>query len=149
MPRKNKGKERELKYSDSDLQGALLDVNENGLFFYAAELKWGVPRRTLQSRQQGEHLSQDAQIQPAARLSRKHEKRVVQWILKQEPLGYAPSAAVVRSVVLSILEGMGDERPLGKGWITSFKKRNPEIATKIGRKQEAARFIAFTPKAVE
>jgi len=42
----------------------------------------------------------------------------------------------------------GDEKPLGKHWIESFKSRHEDIYTKISRLQEAVRFNCFTPKAV-
>lgn len=149
MPAQKRRKDGGAKYSEEELQNSLDDVSENGISLYAAEQKWGVPRRTLKSRlDDPDRQPQDAQIQPAARLSMKQEKIIVEWILKQESLGYSPPAVVVRAIVCSILEGMGDTRPLRKGWITSFKKRQPQIATKIGKKQEASRFTAFTPKAV-
>jgi hypothetical protein len=50
--------------------------------------------------------------------------------------------------VTSILKENGDNRALGKNWLTSFKKRHPEVISKMGRKQEAERVTSFTPKAV-
>lgn len=83
------------------------------------------------------------------RLSTIEENNVVDWITKQESLGYAPSAQVVRKVVEGILKKNGDPEPLGKHWMDGFKKRHHDrIYTKIGRKQEAERFDGFTPKTV-
>ena len=63
-------------------------------------------------------------------------------------MGYAPGHGVVRSIVEAILKQKGDTKPLGKNWIKGFRTRNTDIRTKMGRRMEASRFDAFTPKAV-
>lgn len=93
-------------------------------------------------------VSKSETIQPVSRLSAAKENRVVDWIVKQESLGYALTAQVVHKVVEAILKKRGNSKPLGKHWIESFKKRNDRIHTKIGRAQEAVRFDGFTPRAV-
>lgn len=47
-------------------------------------------------------------IQPAQRLSVAEENTVMEWIVKQESLGYAPKAAVVRQVVEAFMKKRGD-----------------------------------------
>lgn len=43
----------------------------------------------------------------------------------------------------------GEEDPvIGHHWLEGFVRRNPSVQKKIGKVQEAARFKAFTPKAV-
>jgi hypothetical protein len=54
----------------------------------------------------------------------------------------------VRSFVTLIFMEKGDTKPLGKNWLTAFKKRHPEVILKMCRKQEAEQFTLFTPKAV-
>ncbi|MBE1616056.1 hypothetical protein IDF54_14470, partial [Flavobacterium sp. SaA2.13] len=82
----------------------------------------------------------------AQRLSALQEEGITTWILRQEKLGYAPTASLVRSLATAILKKNGDMKPLGKNWVASFNKRNPAVWSKLGRKQEAERFSAFTPK---
>ena len=61
------------------------------------------------------------------------ENRLVDWIIRQETLGYAPTAQVVRKVVEAMLKNRGDPEPLGKPWMDGFKKRHHDrIHTKIG-----------------
>lgn len=80
------------------------------------------------------------------RLSEDQEKWLCNWIIEEDRQGYAPSIARVRQMVEVLLRVQGDERPLGKNWITGFKKRNPSIKTMIGRRIEDARFDAATPE---
>lgn len=126
---------------------AIFDITDNGFSISAAYAKHGIPKETLRKRYNGIAAAEE-QIQPAQRLSNSQERRIVEWIIRQESLGYAPAASVVRAIVISVLEKMGDIRPLGKKWMHSFKSRHPLIITKMGKKQEAARFKSFTPKAV-
>lgn len=140
---------RRLELTEANLSAACRDVLDNDFTAYQAEKKHGVPRKTITLHLNGTtHSTSQKQIQPAARLTAQQEKRVVDFIVRQEKLGYPLSARKVRGIVISMCADGGDFRPLGKNWISSFKNRNPEVATKIGKKQEAARFKAFTPKAV-
>jgi hypothetical protein len=134
-------------YTEEEVADAIFDVIDNGLSIRQSADKNGVPLSTLHSRMNGT-TSKSESIQPASRLSAAEEDRVVDWVLKQESLGYAPTAQVVRSVVQAILKKKGDMKPLGKNWMDGFKKRHDRIHTKIGRAQEAVRFDGFTPKAV-
>jgi len=147
MAPKKKSVGRSRDYKQSALYDAAFAVTDEGLTPYAAAVKHGVPKTTLISQMKGARPS-DEQIQPAQRLSRAQEEDIVNWILRQEKLGYAPTSSLVRSLVTSILTENGDNRPLGKNWLASFKKRHPEVISKMGRKQEADRFTSFTPKAV-
>jgi hypothetical protein len=69
-------------------------------------------------------------------------------VLRQESLGYALSHSQLRACVEAILKRQGDNKPLGKHWTTRFAKRHLSLSTKLGKRQEAARFNDFTPKAV-
>ena len=134
-------------YTEEDVMNAIHDVTENGVSLSKAAAQHAVPKITLSHRMNGIAAKSET-IQPAQRLSPAEENRVVQWIKRQESLGYAPSAAVVRQVVEAIMKKRGDMSPLGKHWIEAFKARHEDIQTKISRPQEAARFDGFTPKAV-
>jgi DNA-binding NarL/FixJ family response regulator len=78
-------------------------------------------------------------------LSNDQELRIVRWILRQEKLGFAPSQSAVREIVSSLANIQA-----GKAWVGRSRGRfiKRHIHSKIGRRQEAARFHKFTPKAV-
>ncbi|KAG6996472.1 hypothetical protein FOFC_07489 [Fusarium oxysporum] len=78
----------------------------------------------------------------------KFGETLLRWVLRQESLGYALSHSQLRACVEAILKQQGDNKPLGKHWTTRFVKRHLELSTKLGKRQEAARFDGFTPKAV-
>ena len=42
----------------------------------------------------------------------------------------------------------GDENPLGKYWLSHFIKRNPRVASVVGRKIEAARAEGATQRQI-
>lgn len=134
-------------YTEDCVCDAYIEVTDNGMSVRKAAQKYGVPPSTLSGRMSGRFAKKDT-LQPAKRLSEAEEHSVVQWILKQESLGYAPTISQVREVVISVLKSKGDTKPLGQNWIEGFRRRNPSVHTKIGRRQEASRFDKFTPKAV-
>lgn len=132
-------------YTEDSLRDAVYDVQENGLSVNQAAAKHGVPTSTLSDRATGKHNSkQDPGAQPVnSLLSEDQERQLVQWILRQEKLGFAPSQGVVRHIVSSLANS-----PVGNHWVNRLIKRHPELQSKIGRRQEAARFHEFTPRAV-
>ena len=133
-------------YTLDDLENAYLDVTDNHLSIRRSASKHGVPRASLENRLNGINLRSD-RLQEQS-LSPAEEQKLAEWILHQDRLGYAPSHGVVRGIVEAILKQKGDIGPLGKNWVKGFRARNPSIRTKMGRRMEAARFDAFTPKAV-
>ncbi|KAH7465234.1 hypothetical protein FOMA001_g17173 [Fusarium oxysporum f. sp. matthiolae] len=134
-------------YTEDDVIQAILDVTENGLSQNQAAQKNGVPPTTLSDRLRG--LPSKSEVtQPAQLLSKSEESRLVTWILRQEALGYAPSHSQVRATVAALLRQQGRERPIGVHWLARFIKRHDDIKTKVGKRQEAARFNSFTPMAV-
>lgn len=80
------------------------------------------------------------------RLSEEEEDWLAKWIIEEDRQGYAPPVARVRQMVMLLLRVRGDLDPLGKNWITGFKKRNPSVKTMIGTRIESARFDAATPE---
>lgn len=133
-------------YDEEDMADAIKDVKE-GLSLRQASAKWGIPHTSIKYRKDG-RLPVGG-VQPAQRLTPAQEKRVCEWILAQESLGFAPRASTVRLVVTGMLKEGGDSKPLGRKWMEGFKKRNPEVHTKIGRAQESSRFDGFTHKSVD
>ncbi|KAF6528300.1 hypothetical protein HZS61_008602 [Fusarium oxysporum f. sp. conglutinans] len=137
----------QLSYTEEDVIQAMLDITDNGLSQNQAAQKNGVPQTTLSDRLRG--LPSRSEItQPAQLLSKSEESRLVTWILRQEALGYAPSHSQVRATVAALLRQQGRESHIGVHWLARFIKRHDDIKTKVGKRQEAARFNSFTPMAV-
>ncbi|KAJ3453418.1 hypothetical protein MRS44_017665 [Fusarium solani] len=114
----------QLSYTEEDVIQALLDVTDNGLSQNQAAQKNGVPQTTLSDRLRG-LPSRSEVTQPAQLLSNQ-----------------------VRATVAALLRQQGRERPIGVHWLARFIKRHDDIKTKVGKRQEAARFNSFTPMAV-
>ncbi|KAF6525938.1 hypothetical protein HZS61_011733 [Fusarium oxysporum f. sp. conglutinans] len=134
-------------YTEDDVAEAIFDTTDRGLSQNEAAQKRGVPQWTISRRLSGQ-ASRNERIQAHQRISKSQEETLIRWVLRQESLGYAPSHSQVRACVEAMLQQQGDNKPLGKHWTTRFVKRHPKLSTKIGKRQEAARFDGFTPKAV-
>ncbi|TGJ83436.1 hypothetical protein E0Z10_g5317 [Xylaria hypoxylon] len=134
-------------YTGDSLADAAFDVTNGGLSMTKGAEKHGVPKWALSHRLNG-RLSRTEVVHPQRLLSDGQEAHVFQWILRQETLGNAPSHSAVREIAVSMAKVNGHTARLGANWMDGFKKRHPEIHTKVGKRQEACRFKAFTPKAV-
>ncbi|KAJ0127068.1 hypothetical protein HZ326_29826 [Fusarium oxysporum f. sp. albedinis] len=134
-------------YTEDDVAEAILDTTDRGLSQNEAAQKRGVPQSTLSGRLSGQ-ASRNERIQAHQRIPKSQEETLIRWVLRQESLGYVPSHSQLRACVEAILKQQGDNKPLGKHWTTRFVKRHLELSTKLGKRQEAARFDGFTPKAV-
>ncbi|KAG6989090.1 hypothetical protein FocnCong_v021212 [Fusarium oxysporum f. sp. conglutinans] len=134
-------------YTKDDVAEAILDITDRGLSQTGAAQKRGVPRSTLSGRLSGQ-ASRNERIQAHQRISKSQEETLLRWVLRQESLGYTLSHSQLRACVEAILKQQGDNKPLGKHWTTRFVKRHLELSTKLGKRQEAARFDGFTPKVV-
>lgn len=91
-------------YDEEDMADAIQDVKE-GLSLRQASAKWGIPHTSIKYRKDG-RLPVGG-VQPAQRLTPAQEKRVCEWILAQESLGFAPRASPVRLVVTGMLKEGG------------------------------------------
>lgn len=137
-------------WTEEQLMDCLFDIHDNGYTLSQVAQKYGIPKSTVSKRINGVHLGPDDTSQhPLQRLTNVEETRLVEWILRQESIGYAPSPFAVRHLVTRILKKRGDEAPLGRKWLNGFKHRHPQLTSKIGRRQEAARFSGFTHKSID
>ncbi|RYC80162.1 hypothetical protein BFJ63_vAg16956 [Fusarium oxysporum f. sp. narcissi] len=134
-------------YTEDDVAEAILDITDRGLSQNEASQRRGVPQSTLSGRLSGQ-ASRNERIQAHQRISKTQEETLIRWVLRQESLGYALSHSQLRACIEAILQQQGDNKPLGKHWTTRFVKRHLQLSTKLGKRQEAARFDRFTPKAV-
>ncbi|KAM5528475.1 transposase [Fusarium oxysporum f. sp. phaseoli] len=86
------------------------------------EYRWTISRRL------SGQANRNERVQAHQRIPKSQEETLIRWVLRQESLGYAPSHS--------------------QHWTTRFVKRHPKLSTKLGKRQEGARFDGFTPKAV-
>lgn len=101
-------------WTDEKLYEAIFDVIDEGFTIYQAAERHGIPRRTLQNHLDGtSNSTSSTQAQPAQRLTPSQESKIVEWIKRQENLGYAPTARVVRALATSFCRKGGDKRLSG------------------------------------
>ena len=134
-------------YTEKDVIDAIFDITDGSLSQYQASEKHGVPQPVLSKRLSGQKSRKES-THPHQRLSPSQEDRLVRWLLRQESLGYALSHSQLRSCVEALLRQQGDNKPLGQNWTSRFIKRHSKLSTKLGKRQESARFDGFTPRSV-
>lgn len=110
----------------------------NGTSERKAAKEYGVPRSTLQDRHSGGSTSHSGH-RHQQRLSPDQESCLCDWIINQEACGYAPSHTRTREMATLMLTMAGDTEALGKKWISHFMKRNPRIASVIGKPIDSGR----------
>ncbi|KAI0992357.1 hypothetical protein K3495_g15829 [Podosphaera aphanis] len=111
----------------------------------AAAKQCPIPFSTFRDRLHGVP-DRSARNQNQQRLSPEQERFIVEWILEENARAWPPSYLRVREMATRILEANGDRNPLGKIWIPHFLKRNPRVASIVGRKIEAVRAKAADPQ---
>ncbi|KAG6989496.1 Pogo transposable element with ZNF domain [Fusarium oxysporum f. sp. conglutinans] len=117
-------------YTEKNVIDAIFDITEGSLSQHQASDKYGVPQPVLSKRL-------------LARRAGKSLPTLTNVFLRVRRI-----ASQLRSCVEALLRQQGDNKPLGKHWTTRFVKRHSKLSTKLGKRQEAARFDGFTPKAV-
>jgi len=113
----------------------------------AAAKAYGIPPSTLRDRINGATNSAISH-QYQQRLIPQQEDFLVQWILEEEARGYPPSHARVREMANRILRINGESNPIGQAWIPGFIRRNPRVASIVGKRLEAPRAEAATPEQI-
>ena len=133
---------------EAAFQAAISDLNA-GVFpsQRAAAKAYNIPLATLSRRVRGSQNWQNSHIHQQ-RLTPQQEDFLVQWILEEDARGFPPSHARTREMANRILRMNGDHASVGKHWISYFIKRNPRVASMIGRKIEAARAEGATQEAI-
>ena len=130
------------------IQSAIRDFNA-GIYTSqrAAAKAYGIPPPTLSSRIRGATDSRTSH-QHQQRLTPLQEEFLADWILEEDARACPPSHARAREMANRILRMNGDKNPVGKLWLSHFIKRNPRIASVVGRKLEAQRAEAATPEQI-
>jgi hypothetical protein len=108
-------------------------------------IAYNISRTTLRDRFTGKRQPREIAHQHRQRLSPPQETFLGDWILDEESRGYPPSHPRIRDMAARVLRMNGDERPLGKRWTDGFLRRNPRIASIIGRKIHANRVDNASP----
>lgn len=139
-------------WTKEDVARALAYIEKTGHSQYVASKKYGVPQPMLSRRLNGTVSVAKAHEQQL-KLPGDQAERLVEWILRQETAGFAPTHNHIRAIVKTILMKSGvpeQEAVVGNNWVNRFLQcHQAEIHTKCGKAQEAVRFDAFTPKAVK
>lgn len=132
------------------MQAAIEAVESKRLSQKKAAQHYGIPRQTLNDRLHGGG-TKEAQYEAQRLFPKSQEDHIVNWVLYQESLGFAPSHGAVRGIANELLRRSGNEATeVGKNWLERFLQRHyEEIMAKRGRRQEAARYDNFTHKAVD
>ena len=130
---------------EAAIQAAISDINA-GVFLSqrAAAKAYNIPQSTISTRIRGRQSNQASHVYQQ-RLTPEQEDFLVQWILEEDARAFPPSHARAREIANRILQMNRDHRPLGKHWMAAFLKRNPRVASVVGRKIEAARAEGATP----
>ena len=130
------------------IQSAINGLN-SGLYSSqrAAAKAYGIPLSTLHGRLRGATTSALSH-QHQQRLTPSQEDFLVEWILDEDARVCPPSHARTREMATRILRMNGDTQPLGRLWVSHFIKRQPRIASIIGKKLDAQRADAATPEQV-
>ncbi len=110
-------------YSEENIEAAISDILD-GIPIRQAAKRHGVPRQTISNRILAQQPASNGH-EHRQRLSPVQEKRLAQWILAQESLGYAPTHTQVRSFVTRLLARQGDVQPLGRNWFVGFFSQKP------------------------
>ena len=138
---------KENTYEEEDVVNVLYDIFENRWSQREASRKYGVPQSIL-SRRLKSSESLQSRNHPYRLISKHQKNRLIVWILHQESLRYSPSHRQIKACIQELLKPTGYIKSLGKHWIPRFIKQRLEIKNKVGRRQKASRFNAFTPRAV-
>jgi hypothetical protein len=114
----------------------------------AAARAYGLPESTLRDRINGA-TNYATSHHHQQRLTPDQEDYLVTWILEEDARGYPPSHPRAREMANRILRMNGEQTSVGKQWLSHFLKRNPRVASVVGRKLEAARAKAATPTQIQ
>ncbi|RMZ67342.1 transposase [Pyrenophora seminiperda CCB06] len=130
---------------EESIQAAIRDLNA-GVFpsQRAAAKAYNLPQATFSARLRGARNSQASHVYQQ-RLTPKQEDFLVQWIIEEDARDFPPSHARAREMANRILRMNGEHAPIGKHWMAAFLKRNPRVASIVGRKMKAARAEGATP----
>ena len=137
-----------MDFSDSILASAVADFNAGHFKSINATARaYGVARSTLQSRINGIEPRRVVH-QVDQRLTPEQEDYLCSWIIDEDARGHPPSPVVVRDMAFRIASANSDPRPIGKNWVSAFKKRNPRVHSVIGKKIDVKRAHAATMESI-
>ena len=139
---------RERKWDQKELPGAVTAVCEGRMSLREAEARYGIPKSTL-----GDYVSGRREIGstrgPQTILTADEEKKLADWALEMALIGYGRTKEQILLTVQKIMEA--DKRPNpftghrpGNKWWSGFLKRHPNLATRKPENLEAYRAAACT-----
>jgi hypothetical protein len=142
-----------MKSSEAQIQAAISDFKSQENADAAPSIRevatnHAVSHVTLGRRLAGGLTNKEAHLDEQ-RLNVAQEKWLTNWIIEENRQGMAPSYDRVRAMAQLFTISNGNTTPIGIKWVNLFKSRNPEIATSIGRRIEAARVDSSTKETLE
>ena len=142
-------KKTEKQYTERDMQEAVAVVLTGAGRNKTAQ-KFGILPPTLTNRLRGAQSTRAGQEYNQS-LSPAQEDRLTAWCLTEAEVGRAKPYEDIRRLAQRVLRTTsGDPKSeLGKGWITRFIARYPELCTKRTRRMDFARVEACTPEVVK
>ena len=129
-----------LTYSEDDLVRALQHIEETGESQAKTAKKFSVTQPQISRRLSGVPSLKESH-EKQLKLPPDRADRLIEWILREEKAGYAPTHDHVRALVKNLLVKSRvpeSEAVVRHNWISRFLERHKlQIHTKQGRTQEA------------
>jgi len=125
---------KKFKYSETDIESALTDINNKVLSLNKAAVKYGVPKSTLSMKISGK-TPLIRKMGPTSYLTIDEKNKIKSWILNNAKLGFLLRVDDVKDSVQKIINDFPRPTPFknsrpGEKWMKLFLKRNSEIVKK-------------------
>ena len=143
--------------NEAKLQLAIAAVSNQEHTCHSAAIAFGVPRRTLYNRVNGNMKPRNQAYETNQNLTHVEEKELVRWITRLTITGYAPRYETLRQLAEIIRERrvkqMDDGEvqvkvydKIGKDWVPRFIQRHPELASVRLRSIDSVRIKDTAPE---
>lgn len=118
------------KYSEHDLQKAIMEIKE-GLSIHKAAKLYTIPRGTLQNRLH--NRTKKPSFGPSPVLTVEEEQKIIDWLIDNHSKGFPRRKHDVQTVVKEFLDASPRENPFsnnlpGDKWYRSFLRRHPTLS---------------------
>ncbi|CAG4974201.1 unnamed protein product [Colias eurytheme] len=118
------------KYTDEELQNALLKTRSGELTAYKASKLYKVPYQTLLDKLKNKHTNPAGH---ATVLTKDEEELIVKWVLHMADIGFPVSKEELLLSVGKLVRELNRANPFkdgipGRDWYERFLKRNPTIS---------------------
>lgn len=119
-------------YTQEDMESAMSSVREGALSVENASEAFRVPKGTLEKRLKG--IQPDPEVYGhLQRLSPRREAYLADWVVRRSRQRKVVTSAEFNKFVALLLREQGDTKPLGKGWVVKFLRRNTKVKYSMGK----------------